>query len=154
MFYSSIANDRNKKLFINFYMCSGMKNIFLNVKSQKYKTFSNKYFNEMHQICVEPVFIKLVAEELIHWFNYSKEHICLIWNGLMPLNDFKCQFINLHTSLENRFCSERGICFKITFVVTTVNELKPRQKQKCRSATCSKMESSFLWSHFPSRAYI
>ena len=43
-----------------------MKNIFLNVKSQKYKTFSNKYFNEMHQICVEPVFIKLVAEELIH----------------------------------------------------------------------------------------
>ena len=40
----------------------------------------------MHQISVEPVFIKLGAEE---FFNYSKVHIDLIWNGLMRSNDFK-----------------------------------------------------------------
>ena len=41
----------------------------------------------MREICVEPVFIYLVVEELIQ-FNYSKEHIDIIWNGLMRSDDF------------------------------------------------------------------
>ena len=41
----------------------------------------------MRQICIELVFIKLVAEELIH--DYSKEHIDLIWNGLMQSDELR-----------------------------------------------------------------
>ena len=42
----------------------------------------------MREICVEPVFISLVVEEIIQC-NYSKKHIDLIWNGLMQSDAYK-----------------------------------------------------------------
>ena len=40
----------------------------------------------MRQICVEPVFIRLVVEELIQLFKRTYDSI---WNGLMRSDDCK-----------------------------------------------------------------
>ena len=50
----------------------------------------------------------------------------------MRSDDFKWYFSKCTNIIKNTFCSESGICFKITFVPNTVNVPKPRQKHEIR----------------------
>ena len=55
----------------------------------------------------------------------------------MQSADCKCQFNNLHTSVENIFGSKSGVCFEISCMPSNINFPKPRQKHEIRQ--CSKM---------------
>ena len=84
---------------VNFFIHLRKSNNFLTIVNFYKSTLIQQFFGELREICVEPVLIKLVMEELIQ-FNYSKEHIDLIWNGLMQSDDFKwwlSNVSNVHT---------------------------------------------------------